>query len=132
MCKKYSPGFIVLITIAYIGLFTAILLNMIFSIKASRNVDYFKTISIPEFQKKMNQTFIMNLKFDAELEDKDLYGEYYRDKIYKWRNTTMKKYTRTFEIELLKDVISNENNCSEGYKKCGKVWRYAMLKIKRR
>ena len=131
MCKKYSPGFIVLIIIAYIGLFTATLLNMIFSIKASRNVDYFKIISIPEFRKKMNQTFIMNLKFDAELEDKDLYGEYYRDKIYKWRNTTMKKYTRTFEIELLKDVISYENNCSEGYKKCGKVNEYGdMLCLK--
>ena len=131
MCKKYSPGFIVLIIIAYIGLFTAILLNMIFSIKASRNVDYFKTLSTPEFRKKMNQTFIMNLKFDAELEDKDLCGECYRDKIHKWRNTTMKKYTRTFEIELLKDVISYKNNCSEGYKKCGKVNEYGdMLCLK--
>ncbi len=54
MCKKYSPGFLFLIVIAYIGLFTATLLNMIFSIKVSRNVDYFKTISIPEFRKKTN------------------------------------------------------------------------------
>ena len=121
MCKKYSAVFIITMVLAYAGLFTTTLLNMIFSIKASNKRNAFKKYYFPEFHEKINRKFIMNLEFEEGAEDKDLYGEYRRDKIYKWRNNTMNKTYQSFEIELLKDVISYGDNCSEGYKKCGSV-----------
>ena len=121
MCKKYSAVFIITMVLAYAGLFTTTLLNMIFSIKASNKRNAFEEYYFPEFREKINRKFIMDLDFEEGAEDKDLYGEYRRDEIYKWRNNTMNKTYQSFEIELLKDVISYGDNCREGYKKCGSV-----------
>ena len=44
----------------------------------------------------------------------------------------MKIINRTFEIELLKDIVSSDENCREGYKKCGIVNKnrdYLCLKL---
>ena len=120
MCEKYSALFIVTIVIAYTGLFTATLLNMIFLIQASSTKnDAFKFVPFPEIEEKMNKTLIMNLAFVEDISNKDYYGIINQDIIYTWRGTKVKKTTQTFEIEVLKDIVAADENCREGYKKCG-------------
>ena len=63
----------------------------------------------------------MDLEFGENIEMKDIFGEYGRNPISKWRNTSMKIQKKTFKIEILNDIISNEENCRFGYKKCGLV-----------
>ena len=107
MSKGYSAVFIGIITIAYVGLFTTTLLNMIFSVKATikdkkeKNEDAFKYVPFPEKKEKINQTLIMNLEFGEDIPFEDYYGEIYNETIYRWRGVSMKKIKKTFEIEFL-------------------------------
>jgi hypothetical protein len=41
--------------------------------------------------------------------------------INKWRNTEMVKYMKDFGVIPLKHIIPKNQNCKEGYKKCGKI-----------
>ena len=45
--------------------------------------------------------------------------EFNRIKI--WKNTQMKKYNKTFEVNRYSHIIPNDGNCKSGYKKCGIV-----------
>ena len=120
MCKKYSACFIIIIIFAYIALFTITLLNMIFSLNTYKSkVFYYYTSG--KYEETLNATFIMDLEFGENFEMKDIFGEYGRNPISKWRNTSMKIQKKTFKIETLNDIISNEENCRFGYKKCGLV-----------
>ena len=90
MCKKYSAFFIIIIIFAFIGLFTITLLNMIFSIKTYKS-DVFEYRTVEKYQETLDATFIMDLEFGENIEMKDIFGEYGRNPISKWRNTSMKK-----------------------------------------
>ena len=120
MCQKYSAFFIIIIVFASVGLFTITLLNMIFSIKTYKT-DVFEYPTVEEYREILKRTFIMDLEFGEDLDKNDIFGEYWRDPVNKWRNTSMKIKRKKFEIEILKDVIWKEDNCRLGYKKCGLV-----------
>ena len=120
MCKNYSACFIVIIIFAYVGLFTITLLNMIFSIKTYKS-DVFQYRTVEKYQETLDATFIMDLEFGENIDMNDIFGEYSRDPISKWRNTSMKFQKKAFKIEILKDIIWREENCAFGYKKCGLV-----------
>ena len=66
-----------------------------------------------------------NLCDTKECEESWWYGknkachEFNRIKI--WKNTQMKKYNKTFEVNRYSHIIPNDGNCKSGYKKCGIV-----------
>ena len=120
MCNKETICFIVTATLCYIGLFTATLLNMIFSIKVPNN-NSFKYYIDEDYMEKIKKKFIIDLKFGADLTDKDTYGKFNGDSVVKWRNTTVKITEKEFEIEMLEDIKSENENCRDGYTKCGMI-----------
>ena len=63
----------------------------------------------------------MDLEFGENLYKNDIFCHYKRDPINKWRNTSIRIRNKTFEIKIFNDIISHEENCSLGYKKCGLV-----------
>ena len=112
----YSNIFIIIIVLFFI----IALLNLIFSLKTDiLNAFEFKVFE--EYPEILNLTFIMDLEFGENLYKNDIFCHYKRDPINKWRNTSIRIRNKTFEIKIFNDIISHEEICSLGYKKCGLV-----------
>lgn len=131
MCVKYSGYFIIFITLIYILMLVmnSICFGVLSGSKFHEDAFWGTNNNYQEI-KKVN--FIMNLEFGDNLIDKDIFGKINSFNIYKWRNTTMKKEIKEFEINIFTDIISEDEKCPSGKTKCGKIndmYEYLCLKL---
>lgn len=124
MCEKYSGWCITFITIAYIIILVMNCLSFGFLVGAKFDEDAFYGIYLNDYEEKPKVNLIMNLEFGDNLKDKDIFGKINEVNISKWRNTYMKKTMQEFEINLFKDIISENEKCPSGKTKCGKINDY--------
>ena len=75
MGKKYFALFIIKVIFAYVGLFTVIILNMIFPTKTYKS-SAFQYWTIKEYLEILNETFIKDIEFDENFDCKDIFCEY--------------------------------------------------------
>ena len=75
MCKEVSPSFLTFSILAYVAIFTASLLNMIFSIiNNPSDVKAFKEVKLTDYYSSFNELFLEDIEFRKELEKKSDYN----------------------------------------------------------
>ena len=71
MCKEVSPSFLILTILAYISIFTASLLNMIFSIVNNpSDVIAFKEVKLTDYYSPFNELFLEDIELRRAREKK--------------------------------------------------------------
>ena len=119
MCKEVSPSFLILTILAYISIFTASLLNMIFSIVNNpSDVIAFKEAKLTDYYSPFNELFLEDIEFGEELEKKSYYNSSLRMNLFCYIGECILK-SKSIEIKNCSIAcFENSKVCFYGEEKC--------------